>query len=868
MSKTLQFRRGTTSELSVIAGAVGELFVDTTKDTVVVMDGSTAGGFPLATESQLTSLQSIVNSKVDITSLASVATTGSYNDLTNKPTSFNGLTLSGHINLTGYVSDYLGQFQGPGAGDSILTSDGGNAVRWQNLKTINGQSVLGSGNLVISGGGSLDTSAFATKVDLLILDSDDIEEGLTNQYFTKQKVANVLTSGTHSGISFAFDGDSLNASILSGGSSFNELQVKDKITLQQSITTIGTVISKSIVPPTTQYTEYVSNQSGNTATNPTWTTLNYQYAYFYSSYADIYSPTDGNTKIKELFAVGNTVRITKNGYWWDVQITSHGSSNASYLNIQYNIIGYSTYQYPSDYQSYWGWNDNISFSSDLPVAQRYVVTLDQPIQTLVNGNKLFVNNSSTGTPYDVTVTSIGSWDIGVNSPSVGTDEWRLDFGTYNYYANQDNIRKLLSTIGTLITISDNTWMQTGIYQITAVGTDQTWNSTSGFSATLKYISGTNYPNSYTSLSSIFQSYLLSASGSIVPNYTTEYLDQFATQYNSTSYISFDNYDFLKVGDIVKYIPATTSIQFKDDAGNNVKAISYNNATGKMTYEGLPDSAIIYLDSNSNTFSAVAEYANDATNGASPRNPNVTNSISLGKNSGSGGTNAVSVGNDSNSQNACVAVGHSAIASQQSIVIGASAQAGQVNGNGVAIGYGTYAPGFRHTNLAAQDIFSSYPWYALPNLHYRPNYRRAVTICVNMNRAGTAYIYTQFAGSSLQHSSGVQDFTLHEWLNMQQNPMARIKLNWHITSESSSTFLTYYAKGASEYLYSPNSPNATKLINIGSDTTIFGTDTYANELNITLENSTNNSSKQMMKFTANPSDTTSRRIVIDLEATFS
>jgi hypothetical protein len=50
MAKTLQFRRGTTSELSSVTGAVGELFVDTTKDTVVVMDGSTAGGFPLQRE--------------------------------------------------------------------------------------------------------------------------------------------------------------------------------------------------------------------------------------------------------------------------------------------------------------------------------------------------------------------------------------------------------------------------------------------------------------------------------------------------------------------------------------------------------------------------------------------------------------------------------------------------------------------------------------------------------------------------------------------------------------------------------------------------------------------------------------------------
>jgi hypothetical protein len=56
MPKTLQFRRGTTSELSSEAGSIGELFVDTTKKTVVVMDGTTTGGTPLAKASDLLNL--------------------------------------------------------------------------------------------------------------------------------------------------------------------------------------------------------------------------------------------------------------------------------------------------------------------------------------------------------------------------------------------------------------------------------------------------------------------------------------------------------------------------------------------------------------------------------------------------------------------------------------------------------------------------------------------------------------------------------------------------------------------------------------------------------------------------------------------
>ena len=49
MSKLLQLRGGTTSEHSTFTGALREVTVDTTKDTLVVHDGATAGGFALAT---------------------------------------------------------------------------------------------------------------------------------------------------------------------------------------------------------------------------------------------------------------------------------------------------------------------------------------------------------------------------------------------------------------------------------------------------------------------------------------------------------------------------------------------------------------------------------------------------------------------------------------------------------------------------------------------------------------------------------------------------------------------------------------------------------------------------------------------------
>jgi len=50
MATILKFRRYTTAALASVTGAIGELIVDTDKDTITVHDGTTAGGKPLATE--------------------------------------------------------------------------------------------------------------------------------------------------------------------------------------------------------------------------------------------------------------------------------------------------------------------------------------------------------------------------------------------------------------------------------------------------------------------------------------------------------------------------------------------------------------------------------------------------------------------------------------------------------------------------------------------------------------------------------------------------------------------------------------------------------------------------------------------------
>ena len=47
MASRIKFRRGSTTEHATFTGAEGEITVNTTKDTLVVHDGATAGGFEM-----------------------------------------------------------------------------------------------------------------------------------------------------------------------------------------------------------------------------------------------------------------------------------------------------------------------------------------------------------------------------------------------------------------------------------------------------------------------------------------------------------------------------------------------------------------------------------------------------------------------------------------------------------------------------------------------------------------------------------------------------------------------------------------------------------------------------------------------------
>ena len=81
MTTAIKRRRGTTAQHSTFTGLEGEITVDTTKDTLVVHDGATAGGFALLRE--------------DLSNNTNVASTSTTQTFTNKTINLSSNTLTG-----------------------------------------------------------------------------------------------------------------------------------------------------------------------------------------------------------------------------------------------------------------------------------------------------------------------------------------------------------------------------------------------------------------------------------------------------------------------------------------------------------------------------------------------------------------------------------------------------------------------------------------------------------------------------------------------------------------------------------------------------------------------------------------------------
>jgi len=157
MSTQIQRRRGTTSEHSTFTGAAGEITIDSTKNTVVVHDGSTQGGIPLAKESALASTVGALTD-VTVTSVgAGELLKYSGSEWVNNTLAEAGIVATGDIGST--VQAYDANLAGfataltlpvaDGTTGQFLKTDGAGNVTFASIPTINTLNDIG--NVTITG---------------------------------------------------------------------------------------------------------------------------------------------------------------------------------------------------------------------------------------------------------------------------------------------------------------------------------------------------------------------------------------------------------------------------------------------------------------------------------------------------------------------------------------------------------------------------------------------------------------------------------------------------------------------------------------------------------------------------------------------
>lgn len=222
----IQFRRGTTTQHNSFTGLLGEVTVDTDKKTLVVHDGSTTGGFPLAREgANLSSAEGSFTSNVSVGGTFSVTSTASFSD---DVTITGDLGMTGHIIPSANITYDLGSttmmwrdiYVGPGSlyvnGKKVIEDNAGTINITtdvnQNLKV----ETTGTGSLQLSSGAGISVNGEVNALtgdlqfgDHLDMNSNRIKEvsapvdgtDAANKNYVDSAAAGVLSAGT-----LSFDG--------------------------------------------------------------------------------------------------------------------------------------------------------------------------------------------------------------------------------------------------------------------------------------------------------------------------------------------------------------------------------------------------------------------------------------------------------------------------------------------------------------------------------------------------------------------------------------------------------------------------------------------------------------------------------------
>lgn len=295
MANALQLRRGTTAQHSSFTGLVGEITVDTDKDTVVVHDGSTAGGIPLAKEATLSNYATTA-------SLANVATSGAYSDLSGIPSASDLLTS-------------IKTVDGPASGLDADTLDGKELATLESEYQSYADTAVS--NLVAAAPATLDT---LNELAAALGDDPNFATTVTNSIATKLPLAGGTMTGA---ITFAagqtFDG----RDVSSDGAKLDGIEAGADVTDTANVTAAGALMDSEVTNlaavKSFDPTDYATAAQGSLADSsvqpndsPTFVNGTFTGELIANSYNETYSALSGTTPSVNCEA-GNAFSLTLSG---------------------------------------------------------------------------------------------------------------------------------------------------------------------------------------------------------------------------------------------------------------------------------------------------------------------------------------------------------------------------------------------------------------------------------------------------------------------------------------------------------------------------------------------------------------------------
>jgi len=420
---TLQLRRGTTADNATFTGAVGEVIVNTTTNSLVVHDGTTVGGFaqaPLAspaftgTPTAPTATAGTNTTQVATTAFVTTAvanytpslTTTSVSEGSNqyftKSRARSSVSATGSINYnssTGVFSYTQPTNISAFINDvNYLTSS--NVLNQLSVSDPSNSLTYNSANGVFTFVQSI--TSVNNQTGVIVLTTDQISQGTTNKYATTANIQSALAGGGVSNSMLANSTITVNGSTLTLGGTSTITAAAGTLTgatlnstvLNSSLTSVGTLTSLSVSVGTGS----LSNQGAITVGTQTFNDVNIL--------ASFVSNTNNYNQITIQNAnAGNNASANIVAY------NNAGTASANYVELGINSTTYNSTAYGIGSLNAAGYSVLASATTDLAIGTYSA-----------NAIRLQVN-AATNALDSVTISSTGK--TGVNNM---TPTYQLDVG--------------------------------------------------------------------------------------------------------------------------------------------------------------------------------------------------------------------------------------------------------------------------------------------------------------------------------------------------------------------------------------------------------------------------------------------------------